>query len=239
MSNDVRKSHEMRSGSVAGAVTKLSEGPLTILEDLAAARGRTGPARSPVGTPLAILGLEAVDLLDLAGGSLTVSMTTPGDGERLAIAPEGDDIGDIAVQGSTVTFSGAAIGHFAAERGDDGTARLRVELGRNATPAAVEALIASLSLVSDTSERPASRVVSISLQRADGARSSEILHVGAVAERRATGPTRAAAPASPSRVIPIDEVRQPAQAAGGVFLLGDSDCDTFVFESDPPAASES
>ena len=80
-----------------------------------------------------------VDSADLAGGVLTVSLSSGAAvGDVLSIRNEGTGAGQIGISGNTVTFGGIAIGTFTAS---SSSSPLTVSLNSSATPTAVQALL--------------------------------------------------------------------------------------------------
>jgi hypothetical protein len=102
---------------------------------------------------------------DFDGGTLTVTIATNGADEDLMLVEAGAEIG---VEGSTVSFNGAAFGTFA---GGEGTNALVFSFNTNATPAVVQALVRSLTFETDGTNTT-SRVFQMVLADGDGGTSA-------------------------------------------------------------------
>lgn len=109
------------------------------------------------------------DSADFAGGSLAILDNSGAGGAHLGIRSQGTGTGEIGVSGLDVTYGGVTIGTIASGTGG---ADFRVNFNANATPAAVEALIESLTF-HDPSDTPvASRSYSLTVSDGDGATSA-------------------------------------------------------------------
>jgi hypothetical protein len=83
------------------------------------------------------------DNANFENGTMTVEITANSDvNDRLAIANQGNNPGQISVSGNTVRFSGQPIGVFT---GGTGHTPMLFQFNANATPAAVQALIRRIS----------------------------------------------------------------------------------------------
>ncbi len=88
--------------------------------------------------------LSDVDSTDFDSGTLTVDFTAGGTAnDRLAIENQGTGAGQIGVSGANVSYEGTTIGTFAG--GTDGSTPLVVTLNSNATQAAAQALLQSVT----------------------------------------------------------------------------------------------
>jgi hypothetical protein len=108
------------------------------------------------------------DSIDLATGKLTVAITGNSQTtDRIGIKHVGNLAGQIGVSGTTVSYGGVAIGTFA------GTTSLVVTLNDKATPAAVQALLRSVTF-SSLSENPSvlDRTIKVTLTDGDGGTSN-------------------------------------------------------------------
>lgn len=109
-----------------------------------------------------------LDSANLAGGKLTVAVSANGQTtDRIGIKHVGNLAGQISVSGTTVRYGGVAIGTFA------GTTSLVVTLNDKATPAAVQALLRSITF-SSLSENPSvlDRTIKVTLTDGDGGTSN-------------------------------------------------------------------
>lgn len=120
------------------------------------------------------------DMSNFNGGALTVAITLNGEAsDRLQVRNQGAASGQIGVTGSTITFSGTAIGMVT---GGTGATPLVVTLNGNATPAATQALLRDVTYVniSDNSSG-ITRTVQVSLTDGQGRTSNAVTKPIAVA----------------------------------------------------------
>lgn len=114
------------------------------------------------------------DSANFDGGNVTVAITTNGSAgeDVLAIRNEGTGAGQISVSGSTVSYSGTAIGTISSS--GTGGASLVVTLNASANAAAVQALIHNLTYANSNDAAPstAARTVSITVNDGDGGTST-------------------------------------------------------------------
>jgi peroxiredoxin len=115
-----------------------------------------------------------VDSSNFSGGKLTLWISANAHGfDRLAVRSVGNSTGQIGVSGSSVRFGGVLIGTFVG--GTSGTVPLVVTLNSSATPAAVTALLRSLTYkFAGTSSARVVKTVSVSLTDGDGGTSSSV-----------------------------------------------------------------
>jgi hypothetical protein len=106
----------------------------------------------------------------LGGGRLTVSLSNSDPADQLLIRNQGRGTGQIGLSGSYVLYGGVTIGTYSGGRG---STPLVVNLNRNATPTAVQALVRNIGFGNAT-ENPAaqSRGVAFSLRDGTGATSA-------------------------------------------------------------------
>ncbi|MFJ2985876.1 MULTISPECIES: Ig-like domain-containing protein [unclassified Pseudomonas] len=117
------------------------------------------------------------DSADFAGGNLTASVSANGVGseDSLGIRSVGTGAGQISVSGSTVSYGGVAIGSVA---GGTGGANLVVTFNANATAAAVQALVRSITYDNGNAGNgigQASRSISVTVNDGDGGTSGAAL----------------------------------------------------------------
>ncbi len=107
------------------------------------------------------------------GGNVTVAIVSNrASGEDiLAVQNQGTGPGQIGVAGSSITYGGVLIGSFS---GGTGTNDLVISLNGNATPAAVQALVRSLTYANSNTADPstATRTVRVTVDDGDGGTSS-------------------------------------------------------------------
>lgn len=117
---------------------------------------------APLGT------ISDSDSLDLAGGRLLVQVTRNASTlDRIAIRNQGSAAGQVGVSSAQVTFEGVTIGTCS---GGVGTAPLLVVFNSNATPAAAQAVLRSLTFRSITDNpSPLPRQLRYTLADGDGA----------------------------------------------------------------------
>jgi Cadherin-like len=134
-----------------------------------------GPVSYVAGQPPVVLSRSATvtdpDSPSFNRGTLTVSLTAGGTvDDRLAIQDQGTGSGQIGVAGTTVTYSGTAIGTFA---GGVGLTPLAVTLNANATPTSTQALVENL-IFNDVAVNPVtgSRTVQVVLTDGGGGTST-------------------------------------------------------------------
>jgi hypothetical protein len=112
-------------------------------------------------------------------GTLTVTLTANGTSDdRLEIRNTGTGAGQIGVSGSSVSYSGTAIGSFT---GGSGVTPLLVTFNSSATPAAAQALLRNVTFRNvNASPSLNTRTVSVVLAHADGGTGSatESIRVG-------------------------------------------------------------
>jgi hypothetical protein len=115
-----------------------------------------------------------VDSSNFSGGKLTLWISANAHGsDRLAVGSVGNSIGQIGVSGSSVRFGGVLIGTFVG--GTSGTVPLVVTLNSSATPAAVTALLRSLTYkFAGTLSARVVKTVRVSLTDGDGGTSSSV-----------------------------------------------------------------
>jgi hypothetical protein len=115
-----------------------------------------------------------VDSSNFSGGTLTLWISANGHGfDRLAVRSVGNSTGQIGVSGSSVRFGGVLIGTFIG--GTSGTVPLVVTLNGSSTPAAVTALLRSLTYkFAGTSPARVVKTVRVSLSDGDGGTSSSV-----------------------------------------------------------------
>ncbi|MCP5224097.1 MAG: cadherin-like domain-containing protein [Thauera sp.] len=118
----------------------------------------------------AAVGLSDADSADFAGGRLDLYHIRGGSAEdQLGVVHEGNNAGQIGVDGSTVRYGGAAIGTISG--GADG-ANLRIDFtSAAATVEAVEALIERLGYANTDVSPNASRTLGLRVSDGDGASS--------------------------------------------------------------------
>ncbi|HRM67977.1 MAG TPA: PKD domain-containing protein, partial [Thauera phenylacetica] len=118
----------------------------------------------------AAVGLSDADSANFAGGRLDLYYVHGGSAEdQLGVVHEGNDAGEIGVDGSTVRYGGAAIGTISG--GADG-ANLRIDFtSAAATVEAVEALIERLGYKNTDVSPNASRTLGLRISDGDGASS--------------------------------------------------------------------
>ncbi|MDH4568073.1 DUF4347 domain-containing protein [Pseudomonas sp. BN414] len=113
------------------------------------------------------------DSVDFDGGKVTVAIiANRASGEDfLSILNQGTGAGQIGVSGSNVTFGGVVIGTFT---GGTGSNDLVISLNANATPAAVQALVRTITYTNGNTLDPstATRTVRITVDDGDGATSA-------------------------------------------------------------------
>ncbi|NWL78815.1 hypothetical protein DM872_18380 [Pseudomonas taiwanensis] len=113
------------------------------------------------------------DSVDFDGGKVTVAIiANRASGEDiLSILSQGTGAGQIGVSGSNVTFGGVLIGTFT---GGTGSNDLVISLNANATPAAVQALVRTITYTNGNTLDPstATRTVRITVDDGDGATSA-------------------------------------------------------------------
>jgi hypothetical protein len=107
------------------------------------------------------------DSANFDGGNVTVSLTANGvAGEDvLGIQNQGVGAGQIGVSGANVTFAGTTIGTFT---GGTGGSNLVITLDADATPAAVQALLRSLTYSNTNTLDPSTTARTVSVTVADG-----------------------------------------------------------------------
>ncbi|MFJ4055658.1 Ig-like domain-containing protein [Pseudomonas sp. NPDC089743] len=113
------------------------------------------------------------DSADFGGGNLTASISANGVAgeDTLGIRSVGNGAGQISLSGNTVSYGGVAIGTVA---GGTGGASLVVTFNANATAAAVQALVRSITYDNGNAGNgigQASRAVSVTVSDGDGATS--------------------------------------------------------------------
>lgn len=116
-----------------------------------------------------------VDSANFEDGNLTISYTSGGGPEdQLSVRTQGTGTGQIGFNGTTVTFSGTAIGTIdAIQDGRNGNG-LMIQLSNNSTAANVKALIQNL-VYQDISDTPIlSRTIAITLNDGDGGTSNPV-----------------------------------------------------------------
>ena len=119
----------------------------------------------------AAVGLSDADSANFAGGRLDLYYVQGGSAEdQLGVVHEGNDAGEIGVDGSTVRYGGAAIGTISG--GADG-ANLRIDFtSAAATVEAVEALIERLGYKNTDVSPNASRTLGLRVSDGDGGTSN-------------------------------------------------------------------
>ncbi|MEM7405851.1 MAG: DUF4347 domain-containing protein [Pseudomonadota bacterium] len=107
------------------------------------------------------------DSADFNGGTLTVAITAGGDTTEdvVSVRNQGTGAGQIGVSGSDITFGGTVIGSFTG--GSNGN-NFVVNLNGNATPAAVEALLANLTYENTDTADPTTTPRNLAITVTDG-----------------------------------------------------------------------
>jgi Bacterial Ig domain/A nuclease of the HNH/ENDO VII superfamily with conserved WHH/Cadherin-like domain/Calx-beta domain/RTX calcium-binding nonapeptide repeat (4 copies) len=114
-------------------------------------------------------GLTDVDSTNLAGGSLAVFKeddSTALANDRLEIKHQGTAAGQIGISGVNVTYGNVAIGSFT---GGSGNVPLTISFLSTATPAAVQALLRTITFRNINAQNPSGANRSISFVLTDGA----------------------------------------------------------------------
>ena len=153
-------------GGTSNSPTKVVK--VTAVNDAPVLSGVSGTASYRVkGKPVVIASSATVadpDSINLSGGKLTVSISKNAQSsDRLGIRNVGNAAWQISVSGTTVRYAGVAIGAFS------GTSTLTVSLNIAATPAAVQALLRSITY-SNISTTPSilNRTIKFTLTDGDG-----------------------------------------------------------------------
>lgn len=166
--------------------------------------------------------LSPGDLIDLAGGSVTVSLPGARRSLRIRIRDEGPAVGAIGCDGSRVSYSGEPIGTVREPAAGADAAELRVELGPRATTAAVEALLESFLVEDPTGGDAVSWRAVSTVRDARGQAARCVFALRSVTGRG--GPPGAIPSRAPRAAERVHEDADP-----NAFLLADAASDTFVF----------
>ena len=106
------------------------------------------------------------DSRNFNGGKLTVKFTANGTpNDCLAILNQGQNLGEIGINGSSITYSGNVIGNF---QGGNGTEALVVSFNQEATRGGVQAVARRVAYSLDISENPSYGDRTIEFQVTDG-----------------------------------------------------------------------
>jgi Ca2+-binding RTX toxin-like protein len=162
------------SDSVAITVTAVNDAPRPDLNGAGAGTGASlvyteNDAATPIAPNATV---SDPDSADFDGGTLVVEISANGEaGDRLTIAGQGDDPGQIGVSGGTVRYGGIVIGTYTGGAG--GSDPLEIGLNAAATPVAVQALLQRVSFASLSDDPSAlARTITYTLTDNDGGSSS-------------------------------------------------------------------
>jgi hypothetical protein len=162
--------------------------------------------------------LSEADLIDFAGGAVTIALPGVPGSMRLRVRDLGSEIGAIGFDGSRVSFSGTPIG--IARPGDEPEGlSLRIDLDAHATAAAVEALLENLVIEGPPLDAATHWTVVVCVLDARGRRTrrSFALRPADSMQPRSTAPAVGAANGARIR------------AAAGPFIHPEAESDGFLF----------
>jgi hypothetical protein len=134
--------------------------------------GSTSTPKFTLGSTATVINSSASvtdsDSVNFAGGVLTVRITANGTpNDRLAIKSQGQNIGQIAINGGTnVLYGGILIGTVSG--GNGSTSPLKITLNANATAAAVRALMRSITFQTTSSTVTSLKNRTVTFQLTDG-----------------------------------------------------------------------